>query len=633
MTRKTKPATKPALRNVVPDKLDLRDRLYLPAVAVPPAALLVPKRELPVLHQGDTNACTGFALATVIHALRRRRALECKDTETRGDKSRGERVSPFMLYSMARRYDEFPGAKADTGSSLRGAMKAWFRHGVCAEALWKNIDMPGPTSDPGSDWWLDAARRPLGAYYRVDTRSSADMHVALNEVSALYASADTHDGWEDLAPATKSGGFPVIKYSGRAGAGGHAFAIIGYTRDGFIVQNSWGKQWGRGGHAILTYDDWMDNAMDCWVAQLGVPTQFHEEVAKSSTLRVVGGTVQVASDAALRVREISPFVIDMGNDGALSSTGRFRTQPGDVEALVDIHLRIARKRWGLKANEPVNVAIYAHGGLTDETTAAATAARWIPALYDRHVFPVFLMWETDVVSTLTNCAKDLLKGEPVGGLRERLGKWWDARIERLVSAPGSKIWGQMKQNGEQISANPDSGGMLLAREFDRAQTKEKIPVRLHLVGHSAGAIVHSHVAAALAKAGWTIASMNLMAPAVRVDTFNETAAPLLRSGKIERLLCLNLTDLVEQHDTTCRAVLGYSRSLLYLVSEALEYGTRAPILGMAKYFDGANLKGAEKRIRLELAPGSATAATTHGGFDEDDATMKTVIAHILGSAA
>jgi hypothetical protein len=42
-----------------------------------------------------------------------------------------------MLYSMARRYDEFPGdADADTGSSLRGAMKGWYKHGVCSDRLW-----------------------------------------------------------------------------------------------------------------------------------------------------------------------------------------------------------------------------------------------------------------------------------------------------------------------------------------------------------------------------------------------------------------------------------------------------------------------------------------------------------------
>ena len=81
-------------------------------------------------------------------------------------------VSPYMLYSMARRYDEFPGdPAADTGSSLRGAMKGWYKHGACEASLWAGEKMPKATKRAQEDWWLDAVRRPLGAYYRVDHRS------------------------------------------------------------------------------------------------------------------------------------------------------------------------------------------------------------------------------------------------------------------------------------------------------------------------------------------------------------------------------------------------------------------------------------------------------------------------------
>ena len=35
------------------------------------------------------------------------------------------------------------------------------------------------------------------------------------------------------------------------GLGGHAFAIVGYNEVGFLVQNSWGPEWGKGGFATL----------------------------------------------------------------------------------------------------------------------------------------------------------------------------------------------------------------------------------------------------------------------------------------------------------------------------------------------------------------------------------------------
>ena len=59
--------------------------------------------------------------------------------------------------------------------------------------------MPVPSLDPKGDWWLDAARRPLGAYYRVDTRAVTDMHVALHDTGVLYASAVCHVGWDEGA--------------------------------------------------------------------------------------------------------------------------------------------------------------------------------------------------------------------------------------------------------------------------------------------------------------------------------------------------------------------------------------------------------------------------------------------------
>ena len=38
--------------------------------------------------------------------------------------------------------------------------------------------------------------------------------------------------------------------------GGHALAVIGYNKDGFILRNSWGKYWEMKGHCIYPYSDW-----------------------------------------------------------------------------------------------------------------------------------------------------------------------------------------------------------------------------------------------------------------------------------------------------------------------------------------------------------------------------------------
>ena len=171
-------------RNVRPDAIDLRDWEYRPSIAFAPPDTLWPNDPRRIKQQGDTNACTGFALATVLEYL-----LERSETK------QAEDISAFMLYSMARRYDEWAEDESeDSGSSLRGALKGWARHGASCERLWTTLRMPPASNVPAEDWWLDAVKRPMGAYYRIAPDNVRDIHVALKEVGAVYASALTHQG-------------------------------------------------------------------------------------------------------------------------------------------------------------------------------------------------------------------------------------------------------------------------------------------------------------------------------------------------------------------------------------------------------------------------------------------------------
>ena len=595
--------------NVTPDRLDLRDRPYLPAVALaPPPSLRLSPRP-PPMDQGDTSACTGFALAAVVDHLL-----------TRSGRAKDSGVSPWMLYSMARRYDEFPGVAEDAGSSLRGALKGWFKHGACAAALWKGLDMPRTRDAAGEDWWLDAVNRPLGAYYRVDTRSVTDMHVALNEVGTLYASALTHGGWFEVD--AKSATIPLE--ARKASDGGHAFAIVGYDRAGFLVRNSWGREWGDGGYATLTYEDWLENAMDCWVAQLGVVTDEHRRVAAQATPKAASGEAVLSPDRVLQNHQLAPYVIDMENNGELSRSGAFRTSPEDVRALAHEYLDAARRQWKLAAGKPIDIAVYAHGGLTSETEAAATFARWMPALYDARKFPVFLMWESDLWSTLANAFADTARAAPAGGPLESLSRWWNERLEGLLAPAGTALWDEMKENAAAISSGATSGGRRFFDALRASPVAKAHPLRLHLVGHSAGCVALAFLADRLAAQEWELESVTFLAPAITVERFTERVAPWLESGHVKRYRHYQLSDAAELADPTTRALLGYGRSLLYLVSRSFEGHGEAPILGMERHFPAALAR--RPNVRVVTAPAAEAAVTTHGGFDDDGATIRSVIA-------
>ena len=102
--KKTRVATKIRRHQsrVTADTLDFRDCLYAPPIGKRPPPELLPARKIPVLDQGETGACTGFATADVVHWLSRRaRRL-----------ARGSQVQDVF---HARRYDS-SGSKADTPS-------------------------------------------------------------------------------------------------------------------------------------------------------------------------------------------------------------------------------------------------------------------------------------------------------------------------------------------------------------------------------------------------------------------------------------------------------------------------------------------------------------------------------------
>ena len=612
------------VRKVRPDALDFRDLPFRPNIAVTPKPRLFPTTRLEVKNQEDTSACTGFALSLVVEYLLRRAQRE------------NSTVSAYMLYSMARRYDEFPGS-TDEGSSLRGALKGWYKHGACADSLWQTgVEMPPAPENPKKDWWLDAVKRPLGAYYRINAKAIRDIHAALNEVGVVYASTVCHAGWDEgidlkqprAQPRSyRSSIWTIPPRKAARDDGGHAIALVGYNERGFLLQNSWDKAWGTWGYAILTYDDWLENAMDCWVAQLGVVTEEHRVIARSVTLRTDrAGNVELAASQVLRDREISPFVINMGNNGRLSNSGVFRTKADDVRAIVDVHLDKARRAWALQG-KPLDVCVYAHGGLVGESDAARIAAAWIPLLYEARVFPIFLMWETNFLSTVLNRIEDAVKDMPsttgsAAGIWSRLDRWWNERIERLLAPTGTQLWQEIKDNAAMISAATDSGAVLLFSHFMRSDAARQ-PLRLHLVGHSAGSIVQAHMIDAAVKLGLNFESVSFMAPAVRVETFRELVLPHVDSRAVRRYQQFHLSDKAEREDSSCRP---YRRSLLYLVSESFEGGEPTAILGMQRHFDAAF--SAQRKLRAHVAPGAVSTATQHGRFDDDPATRAQVLASI-----
>jgi hypothetical protein len=118
-------------------------------------------------------------------------------------------------------------------------------------------------------------------------------------------------------------------------------------------------------------------------------------------------------------------------------------------------------------------------------------------------------------------------------------------------------------------------------------------------------------------------TVSLMAPACTSDFFNEYLDPLAPAGAADRFAQFILSDGAERADR----VALYRRSLLYLVSNGLEGRRETPIAGMQKFAAADPARW----TTIVAAPTSAQSRSpTHGGFDNDPATMNTILSRVCG---
>jgi hypothetical protein len=640
--------------DVRPDPLDFRDRMYEPTLVYVPAertlqSYLDAHPSGPeILDQQSEGACTGFGLAGVANYLLRTSSFVPPPNVVEDPRAS---VSERMMYEMARRYDDTPGEEY-SGSTLRGAMKGWHKHGVCTRTRWPYV--PGKNDNVLSTERAKEARlRPLGAYYRVNHQDLVAMHSAITEVGILYAGARVHEGWRHV----KADGL-IPKNDSLIG--GHAFAIVAYDSSGFWIQNSWGPKWGRAGFCKISYDDWLENGLDVWVARLAVPVVLQDGV--STAMLQAAAMTSASSDPH---HELRPHIISIGNDGLLRNSGPFATNEKEVESIFAKDVRGTLETW---RGTPRHILLYAHGGLVSEQAAIQRVAEYRSALLDNHVYPISFIWKSDYWTTVSNLLQDAFSRRRPEGILDAAKDFMldraDDALEPLARAlTGRQVWGEMKENAERASRGK-GGARKVANEIAQLLAEPAFAdVEIHVVGHSAGAIFMGPLVkllaakAGAAKVGVTglgipIKTCTLWAPACTTDFFVEHFGAVI--DNIARTALFMLTDRAEQDDNCARI---YHKSLLYLVSHAFEnvphvplMSKGTPILGMEKWIrevvnpkskdhDAAFAKLIGKVDRV-LSPnteapstGKGSTASHHGDFDDDDATVKSTLARILGAGA
>jgi hypothetical protein len=193
--------------------------------------------------------------------------------------------------------------------------------------------------------------------------------------------------------------------------------------------------------------------------------------------------------------------------------------------------------------------------------------------------------------------------------------------------------------------------MKLLAECLKKLKQDVTGLEIHLVGHSAGSIILGHFLDLCDAESLPIETVTMFAPACTVRFALEHYAPAIEARTVSgrSVYFENLSDERELEDS----VGPYGKSLLYLVSRALEDTHKTPILGLARAWEanpsGFSDEGADdikkwrafwrrKRCKApqltqasQVPDGQGMIPSAHGSFDNDLDVITRTIQRIRGS--
>lgn len=232
----------PRIYNWKPSPADERDlpstrHLYLPPTSLPSEFEL--EKKIPIYDQEDLGSCTANS-GCVCYRLESAQLLG----DFRFEPSR------LFLYYNTRLLEGTP--EEDSGAYIRDVFKALNKYGLAHETFF-----PYNTRDfakkPTADALINGLKNVVVKYTAVQQNQTVIKQTLLSGAAIsfgfnVYTSFE-HGNWH-----TTSGMMPIPKNTELL-LGGHAVTIIGWSdsKQAFLIQNSWGTEWGLEGKFWMPY--------------------------------------------------------------------------------------------------------------------------------------------------------------------------------------------------------------------------------------------------------------------------------------------------------------------------------------------------------------------------------------------
>lgn len=359
-----------------------------------------------------------------------------------------------------------------------------------------------------------------------------------------------------------------------------------------------------------------------------------------------------ARGSGVDVQPLLPHVVNL-SEGLLSTKGAISTGVDSIDTTMSSLRMIVEQHLPdyLATHPDPHLVFYAHGGLVSESGALCYARTILPWWLAHGVYPIFFVWESGLIETLRDSPRAI-------GPRNIFTDLTDWLLEGVTQIAARKVWKMIKEDSENASSPmiekySQAGGAFQLASLLKPLLQAHPKLKLHAIGHSTGPILLSKFMPLLTGAGCRFDTLSYLAPAIRTDRFKERVLPLLEDGAkpaVKDLTLYTMTDDAERDDDVAHV---YRKSLLYFVRDACEDRDDGRVLGLARDLQAdsalvarfglkkgsGQLSSRNGPCAIEFSPSHEadrqnpkTAATAHGGFDNDAATMTAVLTRILGHA-
>ena len=209
--------------NLQPSPVDPRDfmleAIYPDAVTLP-AVWDLRKNMRAIRDQGAEGSCSAQTVAAM------------KEWQEFSDVGLKEHMSPWFVYQLRSNAGQ-------AGMTPRDTMEILYKIGITTEA-----DYPYLNNKPITDELKSkAANYKIQGYAQINTLDSLK--------KALFGNGPCYIAFPVYNPEKME--FWKPDYIGQPSVGGHATCVAGYTKDSFIIRNSWSYQWGDQGYTYYPF--------------------------------------------------------------------------------------------------------------------------------------------------------------------------------------------------------------------------------------------------------------------------------------------------------------------------------------------------------------------------------------------